>query len=407
MSREVSDRAAPRRSLLRLAAASALAPGLSGCIFPERGPAVPPGQTAEATVLGIPNERFFPALDVGPLEAEYVAAMERHRRALGLPTFAGMPPLQLLAISGGGQKGAFGAGVLCGWTDRGTRPTFGLVTGVSTGALAAPFAFLGSSHDSRLRAVYVDTKPDRILATRNVTAALLDDALADNTPLLETISRHVDDRLLADIAAAYEAGRLLLIASADLDAQMPVIWNIGAIARSGHPKAVATVRRILLAATAIPGAFPPSLIDVTVNGKPYQEMHVDGGVFSQMFLYPPALAANRERRRREGLPTIEARAFLIRNGRLGPEWAQVERRMLSIADRAILTMIDASGYNDVIRIHDNTRRDDVDFNLAFVGRDFSQIQPDGFNPAYMRALYDYGYRRARQGDPWMKQPPAF
>src|SRR5688572_828661 len=199
-----------RRGIFRLAAGVALA-GLPGCALPERGAPVPSGHTAQATVLGIPNERFFPALGIDPLEAEFIAALERQRLARGLKTLADMPQLQLLAISGGGENGAFGAGLLSGWSTQGTRPAFDLVTGISTGALTAPFAFLGSDYDPQLRAVYTETAPHEILIRRSITAALFNDALADNEPLFRTISRFVDDRMLAGIAAAYDSGRLLLI----------------------------------------------------------------------------------------------------------------------------------------------------------------------------------------------------
>jgi hypothetical protein len=229
--------------------------------------------------------------------------------------------------------------------------------------------------------------------------------MADNEPLFRTISRYVDDRMLAGIAAAYDSGRLLLIASTDIDAQVPVIWNIGAIAKSGHPKAADTIRRILLASAAIPGAFPPSMIEVTMDGKTYQEMHVDGGAVVQTFLYPSALTRNRAQRKRAGQPVVDARAFIIRNGRLDPEWAAVERRTLGIVGRAITTMIAISGYNDVIRIYAITQRDGIDYNLAFIGRDFDQVLPSPFDAAYMRALYDYGYQRALHGYDWAKKPP--
>ena len=394
-----------RRTLFRLAAGGALAASLPGCALPERGPPVPLGRTSEATVLGVPNERLFPAMGAAPMEAEFVAAMERQRRARGLASLADMPQLQLLAVSGGGENGAFGAGLLCGWTAQGARPTFDLVTGISTGALTAPFVFLGSDYDPQLRAVYTETPPAQILAKRSLTAALFDDAMADNAPLFKTISGYVDDRMLAAIAAAYDSGRLLLVASTDLDAQVPVIWNIGAIAKSGHPRALDTIRRVLLASAAIPGAFPPSMIEVTMDGKTYQEMHVDGGAFAQTFLYPSALTANRQQRRRAGLPVVEARAFIIRNGRLDPEWATVERRTLGIAGRAISTMIAAAGYNDVIRIYAITQRDGVDYNLAYIGRDFNEVLPSAFDSGYMRALYDYAFQQARRGYDWAKKPP--
>ena len=398
-------RGGSRRDMLRLSAGAALSATLSACGIPERGAPVPVDRATRATVLGVSNERFFPTAGIDPLESEFMSAMQRQMQARGVRSVADMPEVQFLAVSGGGENGAFGAGLLCGWSVQGSRPTFDLVTGISTGALTAPFAFLGPAYDPQLRAVYTETPPDKILAARNITAAVFNDAMADNEPLYRTISQFVDDRMLAAIAAGYDQGRLLLIASTDLDAQLPVIWNVGAIAKSGHPRAAETIRRILLASAAIPGAFPPSMIDVSVDGKQYQEMHVDGGAFAQTFLYPSALTRNRLQRKKAGLPVVEARAYIIRNGRLDPEWAAVERRTLGIAGRAISTMIAVAGLNDVIRIYGITERDGVDYNLAYIGRDFNETLPKPFDNKYMRALFDYAYQRAVRGYDWAKKPP--
>jgi predicted acylesterase/phospholipase RssA len=312
----------------------------------------------------------------------------------------------LLAVSGGGENGAFGAGLLCGWSEQGTRPIFELATGVSTGALTAPFAYLGSSYDPQLRAVYTQITASRVLVKRYFTAALFDDAMSDNSPLFKTISGYLDEAMLADIGRGYDEGRLLLIGTTDLDAQQPVMWNLGAIAKSGNPRALDTIRRVLLASAAIPGAFPPTMFDVTLDGEAYQEMHVDGGAFAQAFLYPAALTQQRRVRMAGGQLVVPAVAYVIRNGRLDPEWATVERSTLSIAGRAIATMITASGYNDVLRMYNTTQHDGIDFNLAYIGSDFNEKLPAPFDHGYMQALFDYGYQRARRGYDWSKRPPG-
>jgi predicted acylesterase/phospholipase RssA len=394
-----------RRAILGVVATSGFTAVLSGCSAPGRGPAVPMGLTTKATVLGIPNERFFPFYGTGPVEAEFSAAVDRLRRSQGLAPNAILPEVQLLAVSGGGENGAFGAGVLCGWTEYGNRPVFELVTGVSTGALTAPFAYLGSSYDPQLRAVYTELTASHVLERRGLTAAIFNDAMADNAPLFKTISVYLNDSMLVALGKAYEDGRLLLIGTSDLDAQTPVIWNIGAIAKSGHPRALDTIRRILLASAAIPGAFPPTLFDVTVDGVAYQELHVDGGAFAQAFLYPAGVTRQRRARAAAGKSVTPARAFVIRNGRLDAEWASTQRTTMGIAARAISTMIAASGINDVIRMYNATQRDGIDFNLAYIGSDFTQKLPAPFDQGYMRALFDYGYQRARRGYEWAKQPP--
>ncbi len=396
---------ARRRALLTLGATAALA--LPGCARPVRGPAVPRDRVAAAQVLGVPNERFILTAPGGrqAIEAEFGAAAERMRRRLALRPGQPLPPVHLLAVSGGGENGAFGAGLLCGWSEHGTRPEFNLVTGVSTGALTAPFAFLGSDYDPQLRAVYTELTLRDVAVSRGLLAALFDDGLADTAPLFRTISRYLDETMLAAIARAHADGRLMFIGTTDLDAQIPVIWNIGAIAGSGHPRALDLVRRILLASAAIPGAFPPVMLDVTVDGEAKQEMHVDGGAFTQAFLYPSSLGRGRQARIARGVAARDIEAFIIRNGRLDPEWASVERRTLGITGRAISTMIAASGYNDVLRIYNTTQRDGVGFNLAFIGSDFTKELPAPFDQAFMRALFQYGFERGRRGYDWARRPP--
>ena len=248
-----------RRHLFGLAAGGGLASLVPGCASPERGPAVPTGHAGQASVLGLPNERFYPLLSVQPLEAEFIAALGRQRRDLGLAPDAAMPQVQLLAVSGGGENGAFGAGLLCGWSEQGSRPIFELVTGVSTGALTAPFAFLGSSYDPQLRAVYTQLSPEDVLEKRFITAALLDDALTDNLPLFKTISRYLNDEMLAGIAKRYDEGRLLLILTANLDAQQPVIWNIGAIAKNRKHRTRSAVFYLLPPRCRVPSHQPCSM----------------------------------------------------------------------------------------------------------------------------------------------------
>ena len=394
-----------RRKLMGFAAGGSAAAMLPGCA--ERGPGVPMGNARHAAVLGIPNERFFPLSGVGPLEAEFIDAVGRLHTTLRISATEAMPELQLLAISGGGENGAFGAGLLCGWTEHGGRPTFELVTGISAGSLIAPFAYLGSDYDRLLSTVYTQLTPEKVLTKRGFTAVLFDDAMTDNEPLFKTISSYMTDEIVVAMGKAYDQGRLLLVASTDLDAQQPVFWNIGAIARSGHPRARDTICRILLASAAMPGIFPPSMIDVTFNGKAYQEMHVDGGALAQTFLYPESVARLRQERIARGEQVLRLKAYVIRNGRLDPEWADVERRTLPIAERAIATMTTASGFNDVLRIYNNTQRDEIAFNLAYIDTDFTMKLPQPFDPGYMRALYDYGYQRGRAGYAWAHKPPFF
>jgi len=392
-----------RMGLQRFAAASLVISLLSGCGGLDRVAPAPPTLANQVTVLGIPNARFWADQGEG-LVAEGIAALERERAATGGASRAGrLPPAHLLALSGGSDNGAFGAGLLCGWSDSGTIPKFKLVTGVSTGAMIAPLAFLGAPYVDRLRTLYTTITRDDILEKRGLFGAVFGESLADTTPLFRLISRYVDERMLADIAREYNSGRLLLIGTTSLDEQRPIIWNIGAIAASGQPGSLELVRKILLASASIPGAFPPVMLDVEAGGRRYQEMNVDGGAVVQTFLYPPDIGQRVDLR--SGEHARERHAYIIRNGRLDPDWSSVDRRFLTIAGRAISTMIHYSGYNDILRIYATTKRDGVDYNLAYIETDFPQVKHEEFDASYLRALFDYGYAKGRSGHPWRKTPP--
>lgn len=213
---------------------------LAGCSGPGREAAVPEHLTDQATVLGLPNARFW-ADSPGPAIAEEVAqALARERVAQRDPAVAEtrLVAANYLAVSGGADKGAFGAGLLAGWSETGTRPSFKLVTGISTGALIAPFAFLGPSYDQQLRAVYTDISPADVYERRWFLPVVFNDALTSSDPLFRLISRHIDMDILAGIAREYDKGRLLLIGTTNLDVQRPAIWNIGAIANTGRAAAL-------------------------------------------------------------------------------------------------------------------------------------------------------------------------
>lgn len=388
-------------------AAAALALALAqGCAGPERKEAVPASLTTQAVVPGLAGVRYRIGVDQEALVRDAVESFRREQAYLASKGHRGpLPPAVFLAVSGGGDHGAFGAGLLNGWTAAGDRPEFKLVTGVSTGALIAPFAFLGPEYDAKLKAFYTAVSPADILERRSILAALTGDALADNRPLGRRVAHEVDEALLRRVAAEYEKGRLLLLGTVDLDSRQGVLWNMTRIAAIGGPKALELFRSIMIASAAIPGAFPPVMIDVEAGGQGYQEMHVDGGTMSQVFVYPPSIHL-KELGQKSGA-TRERTVYVIRNTRLDPEWANVERRTMSIAGRAISSLIHTQGIGDLYRIYATTERDGVDFNLAYVPASFDVPHREEFDPEFMRALYKVGYDMAARGYPWEKKPPGF
>jgi hypothetical protein len=374
---------------------------LPGCTTIFRLEAPPAEATLDLPVLGLSNARFWPDGPPDALQQEAARLLVRQ----GVNTGRVLPPAHFLALSGGGDNGAYGAGLLNGWTASGTRPEFDIVTGISAGALIAPFAFLGPAYDPALREVFTQLAPPDLIQLRGLAfAVLFNDSFADTSPLYRVIERHADAAMLAAIAREYGRGRLLLIGTTNLDLQRPVIWNIGAIAASSHPDALELFRKILLASASIPGAFPPVLVDVEFNGRAHQEMHVDGGAAAQVFFYPPSLDL-----RVVSGPRRQARArtiWVVRNGRIDTEGSNASRGLFSIARRSISTLLHFSGVGDISRIYLTAQRDDVAFRLSYIGSNFVADRPEPFDQGYMQALFGYAERKARTPEAWVDTPPA-
>jgi predicted acylesterase/phospholipase RssA len=380
---------------------------LQACsMTPPRQPAVPHDSTAKAEIPGMPEVRYTVVVDAAALNRLAQQSIQRELDHLAQQGHKGpLPPAVFVAISGGGDNGAFTAGLMNAWTATGTRPEFKLVTGISTGALIAPFAFLGPKYDATLKEVYTTISPKDVIAPRGMISGVLSDAMADNTPLLKLTQKSVTEELLKEIAAEYAKGRMLLIATADLDARRPVIWDMGKIASYGGPKALDLFVKVMIASASIPGGFPPMMLDVEVDGNPYQEMHVDGGIVAQVFAYPATVNIKKEAAAK-GI-TRERRLYVIRNARLDPDWADVERSTMTIAARAVASLIHSQGIGDLYRIYATAERDEVDFNLAFIPSTFNAPHKEEFDTEYMRALYATGYEMTLKGFPWLKTPPGF
>lgn len=386
---------------------AALALVATGCATTTtRLPAVPPALTAKAEIPGMPGVRYVAGGDMTELSRIGIESVRREQEYLAKQGHKGpLPPAVFVAISGGGDNGAFTAGMMNAWTATGTRPEFKLVTGISTGALIAPFAYLGSKYDATLKEVYTTISPKDVIEPRGFLAGVMGDAMSDNRPLWNLTRKTVTESLLKEIAAEYAKGRFLLIATADLDARRAIIWDMGKIASYGTPRALDLFVSVMIASASIPGGFPPTMIDVEVDGRRYQEMHVDGGTMAQVFAYPAAIRV-KELSAAAGF-TRERRLYVIRNARLDPDWAHVERSTMSIAGRAVASLIHTQGIGDLYRIYATAQRDGVDFNLGFIPSSFNVPHKEEFDNEYMRSLYQVGYDMTLKGFPWLKVPPGF
>jgi hypothetical protein len=393
------------RGGMRMVAGLLAALTISGCATLERLPAVTYAEARQLDILDIPDARFYVS-DTNRIYDVAIKAYQRSNRVRPGQT------RHFLALSGGGDDGAFGAGLLVGWSAHGNRPQFDMVTGVSTGALSAPFAFLGRDYDQNLTQLYTETSARDIFTKRPILiAAVASDSLTDNAPLRRMIEHYVDSTMVQRLAEEYGKGRLLFVLTTNLDQSRPVIWNIGAIAASNNPRARDLIVDVLLASASIPAIFPPVMLDVTVDGQKRQEMHVDGGTIAQVFFYPPSFSI-RGAAKRLGVDETALRerkrvAYVIRNGRFFRQDESVQLRTLSIAKEALATMTVSSGVNDTYRMYTLARRDGVDFNLASIGEDFTVPYKGPFDPEYMQALFAYGYEQGRAGYRWRKVPPGY
>jgi hypothetical protein len=396
-----------RRGALRCLAVTIVVLFLAGC-GALRHP-VPLEAQNDPSIPGFTNIRFFPLTDVEPMRQSIRQAFLTETPDNYDALADGWRRYNYLAISGGGSDGAFGAGILNGWSAKGNRPAFKVVTGVSTGALIAPFAFLGPEYDPQIKEAYTTVNPERIYVVRRLIAILWEESVADNEPLKDLVTKYITPEVLDAIAVEHAKGRRLYVASSNMDREEPVIWDMGAIASSKDAGKLELFRSVLVASASIPAIFPPALVKVNLDGKDYDELHCDGGVFFQSFFIGaivdlPALI-------REAHPDYKGRVFqelyVIRNGSTTPARKQIARGVRSISERAIMTLLKVSGINDLYRLFLSTEHDDVDFYFVALPVDYVRSTDEEFNEAEMNRQFALGYQLGVAGVPWRRLPPGY
>jgi hypothetical protein len=370
--------------------ASVLGPGF-GCAAaqpagkpgPERMP-VAPEAAAVAEIPGMPGVRLW-----ADRPDDFLALL---REA------PGPADTSWVALSGGGEDGAYGAGALAGWTASGTRPDFAVVTGVSTGALIASYAFPGPRYDEALKQAYTTVDAADVFEIAGT-----EDSLFSTWPLRDMIARQVTPELLLAVAAEDRRGRRLLVLTTNIDAARPVLWNMGAIAAQGGPEALALFRKVLLASASIPGLFPPVMIEVVGQGRQLREMHVDGSASTCLFVMPQPMLLDDHFDER--LPA--KRLYVIVNNTLRSEFAMTESATSAVLGRAMSVGIRALTALEIAALLQLCRRQSIDFNLTFVDEGFTVLSAGPFDPAYMAALFEYGYEQVASGAAFGKAPPSF
>lgn len=312
---------------------------------------------------------------------------------------AGHDP-SFLALSGGGGDGAYGAGLLNGWTRSGRRPKFVGVSGVSTGALMAPFAFLGPAYDATLTEIYTSGVAESLLQSPNLVQALVGSSIFSNDKLNELVARYITPEIVAAVGREGERGRVLLVLTTNLDSQRPVVWNMTEIARGGTPEAVALFRTVLVASSSVPAVFPPVLIGADANGRRIEELHVDGSVSSNVFTLPRSYLLGNAKPRVRG-----AHLYILLNTKLLPSFTVVQDKTTSLVSRVIETTNKDETRTDLSLVQQAARRDGLDFNLTYIEGQEAGADPFGFDTVYMRRLYGRGEQIGQTGTFWKKSPP--
>jgi hypothetical protein len=276
---------------------------------------------------------------------------------------------------------------------------------VSTGALIAPFAFLGPRYDASLR-IYTKVSANDVMRRRPPTDWLRFDSMSDSVPLQKRLEKWMDDQVIRDVAIEHAKGRRLYIQTVNLDAQRPVIWDMGAIASIGHPDADKLFRQVIIASASIPGAFPPQYIHVRAGGRNFDEMHVDGGVVSQMLMstLPIDFVALRKEMTTQPAPP---RVYVLRNGVIRPEWGAISPKLFPIVGRAIATIVKAQGTTELKLMYHEAKAAGIEFYLSYIPDDYTRRVNDEFDMSEMRRMFEIGKKRGRSGTAWRRSPPRY
>src|SRR5215510_11566352 len=376
--------------MLRRLALAGLIGALAGCGLLPRN-AVPPELVEQAVIPDMPDIRAWAGRRSPAMERDLAASFAQESPEEFPKAADGVVHYSHLALSGGGPNGAFGAGFLNGWTTTGKRPVFKIVSGVSTGALIAPFAFVGPSYDGALREFYTTTSSRNIFRLLSIIPQLLaGESIADSGP----------------VAEAHARGRRLYVATVDLDAGRFIVWNMGLIAASGRPQALELFRNVMLASASVPIAFPPVFFEVEASGRRYDEMHVDGAVAANAFynggVFNPSII-----RERGGRGAGREDIFVIHNGQLLPVAEQIPRSLRGIALRTLESAARAGVVGDLFRIRAFAREARAGFYWITIPEGVELEGAEVFDPVVMRRLYDVGYGTAKAGPRWNTRPPGF
>ncbi len=360
---------------------------LVGCTLPRRE--APVGLFATATPVGFPSAVRYYSADWRNLGQPFAEKLDRVRNASPDGT------VNVLALSGGGAAGAFGAGALVGLSHRGERPEFQVVTGVSTGALIAPFAFLGPEWDPQLTAAFSGERTEHLLSAHWLES-LFRPGLYDNRPLAALVDDYITLDLLHAVAREAARGRLLEVATTDLDREETVMWDMGAIAARGDESARQLFRDVLLASASVPGAFRPILLHVEDASGVHDEMHVDGAT-TVPFVGAPEIAFFSSL---EWAGLRGGKIYVLINGQFASTPSTTRFSTVPVLARSVSAATRHMTRMQLATTAQFAAAHGMDLRLTAVPADYSEVSMLDFRPTTMRALFNYGVSCSERGRLW-------
>ncbi len=376
-----------RSPLLCITAALTIA--LTGCASGERA-AYSSTIAASARVEGFSNVRTYADKSLSlPNETDWLPSVKKSQ-------------LNYLVISGGGAGGAFTVGALEAWTDRGDRPAFDIVSGVSTGALIAPFAFLGPKYDGILVDLYTSGVAEKLADPYPLASGILRESLLKQGPLRSMVERYITRDVMKEIAAEHRKGKRLVVLTSNLDSQRPVIWNLGAIADSERSDALALLQDVLIASASIPGIYPAVLIKAKADGKLIEEMHSDGGSTSQFLSMPEGWMANADRL--QLAKDHKLNMYIIVNNALMPEFSTTKNKTFAVIARAYAQLIKAQTRSALIATYGYAQKNGIRFQVASIDAQIAYDARNPFGTNYMRAVYHLAQEKMRSNSLWRDKP---
>ncbi len=313
-------------------------------------------------------------------------------------------PLNILALSAGGKYAAYSAGLLCGWTENGTRPTFDIVTGVSSGAILSLYAFLGPQYDHKLKSFFTEYNQSDLFPIRPIRNLIVNGSMAAPIGLKRTIEREINPYTLAEIAQAHQQGRRLYLSTMNVHTKQLCVWDIGGIACSGRPDALQLVRKVMLAATAVPALLPPVTFDITVDGVHYQELHCDAGPVTQTFVRFDAHNCPKP-----GTKWLAgSNLYCLAAGKIVPDPICGRVGFIDRISASVSASLYAIYKLELMKFYSLCLTSGMTFHLAAIPPDtVLDVDSTSIQANVMKPLFEMGYKAALPGIPWDKNPPGF